>query len=87
VHQSLVVAVHGHGQHALGMLLADDVVVELGNEFAWRGNASEKLLARAAAPAFLFEDRLAELNALAADVNVAGTFDQGTDVAIALATK
>ena len=51
------------------------------------GNAGEELLAGAAAAAFLVEDRLAQLDALAADVNVARSFDQRADVAIALATE
>ena len=38
-HQPLVVAVHGDGQHLLGVLLADDVLVELRDDFARRGNA------------------------------------------------
>ena len=37
--------------------------------------------------ALLFEDRLAEVDTLAADVNVAGSFDQRADVAIALSTE
>ena len=35
----------------------------------------------------LVEDRLAELDAFAADVDVAGTFHQGANVAIALAAE
>ena len=86
-HQPLVVVVHGDGQHLLGVLLADDVLVELRDDFARRGNLGEELLAGAAAPPFLLEDRLAKLDALAADVDVAGPFDQRADVAIALATE
>ncbi len=52
-----------------------------------RGDLGEQLLAGAAAAAFLFEDRLAQVDALAADVDVAGPFDQRSDVAIALATE
>jgi len=40
-----------------------------------------------AALAFLVEDRLAEFDALAADVNVVRPFHERSDVAIALATK
>ena len=87
VHQPLVVAVHGDGQHALGRFLADHVFVELGDDLARRGDAGEELLARAAALALLVENRLAELDALAADVDVARSFDQRSDVAIALATE
>ena len=75
-HQPLVVAVHGHGQDLLGVFLADHVFVELGDDFARRGDLGEELLARAAPPPFLLEDRLAEFDALAADINVAGPFDQ-----------
>ena len=55
----------------------------------WRGVGillNSGLLVPAAAP-LLLEDRLAEVDALAADVNVAGPFDQRADVAIALATE
>ena len=51
------------------------------------GISREELLARAAAALFLVEDRLAEVDALAADVDVAGPFDQRADVAIALAAE
>ena len=37
-HQPLVVAVDGDGQHLLGVFLADDVLVELGDDLARRGN-------------------------------------------------
>ncbi len=47
------------GQHALGMLLTDDVVIQVGDDLARRGDAAEKLLAGAAAAAFLIENRLA----------------------------
>ena len=80
-------AVHGDGEHALGLFLADHVLVELRHDLARRGDAREELLARAAAFAFLVEDRLAKLDALAADVDVARSFDQRADVAIALATE
>jgi hypothetical protein len=36
---------------------------------------------------FLLQDRLAEVDALAADVNVAGTFHERPDIAIALAAE
>ena len=85
--QPLVVAVHRDGQHFLGVLLADDVFIELRNDFARAGNAREELLGSAAATTFLIENRLAQLDALAADVNVARSFDQRADIAIALATE
>ena len=51
------------------------------------GNLGEELLAGAAPAALLLENRLAQLDALAADVDVAGSFDQRANVAIALAAK
>ncbi len=86
-HQPLVMAVDGDGQNFLGVLLADHVFVEMGDDFARRGNPREQLLAAAAAASFLVENRLAKLDAFAADVNVAGAFDQRADVAIALAAE
>ena len=87
VYQALVMTVHGHGQHFLGVLLPDDVLIEPGDHLAWRGDLGEGLLAGAAAAPLLLEDRLAEIDALAADVDVAGALDQRSDVAIALATE
>ncbi len=86
-HQPLVVAVDGHGQHFFGVLLADHVFVQLRDDFPRRGHLSEKLLIGAAAAPLLLEDRLAQFDALAADIDVAWPFDQGTNVSIALATK
>ena len=87
VHQPLVVAVDGHGQDLLGLLLADDVLVEVLDDLPRRGDLGEQRLAGAAAAAFLLEDRLAQVDALAADVDVARPFDQRSDVAVALATE
>jgi len=80
-------AVHRDGENALGRILADDVLVELRQDFTRRGDPREELFTRAASFSFLVEDRLAKLDALAADVNVAGPFDKGTDVSITLATE
>jgi hypothetical protein len=86
-HQSLVVAVHGDGQHPLGGFLADDVLVQLGNDLPRAGDLGKELLRRAPPLSLLVEDRLAELDALAADVDVAGSFDQRTNVPVALPTE
>ena len=69
------------------MVLADDVLVQLGDDLPRRGDLAEQRLGGAAAAALLFEDRLAEIDALAADVDVAGSLDQRADVAIALAAE
>ena len=87
VHQPLVMAVDRHGQHLLGVLLADDVLVELGDDLPRRGNLAEQRLAGPAPASLLFEDRLAQVDALAADVDVARAFDQRPHVAVALATE
>ena len=86
-HQPLVVRMDGDGEHLLGRFLPDDVFVELDHDLARRGNLGEERLARAAAAALLVEDRLAKLDAFAADVDIARPFDQRADVAIALATE
>ena len=79
--------VHGHGQDLLGPLLADHVLIELLLDGAGRRDMREQRLGRAAAPFFLVDDRLAQLDALAADIDVARSFDEGADVAIAFAAK
>jgi len=79
VHQPLVVAVDRDGQDFLGVLLADDVLVELGDDLPGREDLAEQRLAGPTPAAFLFEDRLTEIDALAADVHVAGPFDQRAD--------
>src|SRR2546423_1563281 len=80
-------AVNGNGQHALGRFLANDVFVKLRKDLPRRGDARKELLARSASFAFLVEDALAKLDALAADVNVARSFNQRTDVSITLPTE
>ena len=87
VDQPLVVVVHGDRQDLLGPFLADHVGVELLLDLARRGDVGEERLGDAAPLPLLVEDRLAELDAVAADVDVAGTFHQGTDIAVALAAE
>jgi hypothetical protein len=62
-------------------------LIERLNELPRGGNLGEQLLAGSSAAAFLVEDRLAKIDALAADINVARSFDQRSDIAIALATE
>src|SRR5947207_14355531 len=78
---------NGDGEHLFAVLLADDILVELGDNFARRGNAVEERLGRAAAALFLFQDRLAQVDTLAADIDVARPLDERADVAVALATE
>jgi hypothetical protein len=57
------------------------------DDLAGRGDLGEERFAGPAAALFLFEDRLAQIDALAADVNVAGSFHQRADIAITLAAE
>ena len=77
----------GDGQDLLGPLLADDVLVQLVLDGAGRGDVGEEGLGGAAAALLLVDDRLAQLDAFAADVDIARPLDQGTDVAVALTAK
>ena len=56
-------------------------------DLARRGDVGEELSCWCRGASFLVEDRLAQLDALAADVDVARPFDQRADVAIALAAE
>src|SRR5262249_36651351 len=85
--EALVVVVDRHGQNLLGALLADDVQVQLVLDGAGRRDVGQQRPGTAAAALRLLDDRLAQLDALAADVHVAGPFDERPDVAVALATE
>ena len=87
VDQPLVVVVHGDRQDLLGPLLADHVGVELLLDLARGRDVGEERLGDAPPPPLLVEDRLAELDAIAADVDVARSFHQRADVAVALAAE
>ena len=67
--------------------LVDDVLVELFLDFARGRNVGKERLGHAPAPPFLVQNRLAKLDAFAADVNIARTFHERADVAVALAAK
>src|SRR5688500_9757471 len=79
--------VNGDREDLFGLRLADDVLIELGDEFAGRGNAVEQRLGRSAAALLLVQNALAQLNAFATDVDVPGPFNERADIAIALATE
>ncbi len=87
MHKPLVVAMDGHCQHLFGVFLADDVLIELGDDLPRCKHFVEKRLAGASSPAFLFKDGLAKIDAFAANVDVARPLYQGSDVAIAFATE
>src|SRR5262249_2621239 len=73
--------------HLLGALLADDVLVQLLLDGARRGDVREEGLGGAAAALLLVDDRLAQLDALAADVHVAGSLDERADLPVTLAAE
>jgi hypothetical protein len=77
----------GDAEDLFGVVLTDNVVIELRLDFAGRGNPRKKLLAGTSAAFLLVEDRLAKLDALAADVHIARPFDERPDIAITLAAK
>src|SRR5262249_21643372 len=85
--EPFVVIVHGDGEDLLGPRLADHVLVELILDGARRRDVRDDALGHAAAALLLIDDRLAQLDALAADVNVAGPFDERADVAVTFAAK
>ena len=87
VDQPLVVVVDGDREHLLGAILADHVLIELFLDLARRGDIGEERLGDAPTPTLLIEDRLAEFDALAADVDVPRPFDERADVAITLAAE
>ena len=65
--EALVMIVHGNGEHALGMHLADDIIIQHFADFLWRGNAVTRLHERGFV--FLTNDVHAELNTLVTDKN------------------
>src|SRR5262245_5553078 len=85
--QPLVVVVNGNGEDPLAVLLADDVLIELRDDLFRRRDAGEERLRRSATALLLLQNRLAQVDTLAADVNVAWPLDERTYVAVALAAK
>src|SRR5207247_7987000 len=64
-----------------------DVLVELVLDGPRRGDMGEQGLGNAATAFLLVDDRLAELDTLATDIDIPWSLDQGSHVAIALATE
>ena len=59
----------------------------MGNDFSRGWDFRKELLGFTAPTFFLFEDRLAKLNAVTADVDVVWSFNQLTDFAVTLAAE
>src|SRR5207247_2179047 len=85
--EPFVVVVDRDGEDLLGAPLADHVLVELLLDGTRRGDVRGGRLRPAAALLLLVDDRLAQLDALAADVDVAGPLHEGADVAVAAAAE
>jgi len=81
------VIVNGNRQHLFAVRLANHMLVELRHDIAWRRNVAEQGFRSTAAALFLFQDGLAQVDALATDVNIAGALDERAYVAITFATK
>jgi len=69
------------------MGLPDHVLIKLSHDLSRRGDPIEERLRAAAAALFLLENALAKFDALSADVNVPWSFDQRTNIAVALSTE
>ena len=85
--ETLVVIVHGHRKSAFRLILTDHVVIEEFLDFSGGRNRLKQLSFRGDAFFFLLEDVLAEIGALAADVDVAGAFDHRADFTGRLSTE
>ena len=85
--QSLVMVVHGDRERSLGLILADHVVIEKFLDLSRGRNLLEELPLRRNATFLLFEDVLAEIGALTADVDIAGAFHHRADLTGGLATE
>ena len=81
---TLVVVVHGDRQDLLGVLLADDVVVQEGEDLSWLGELVEVEVGRLGQ--FLFDDFVAEVDALIADIDTR-TGDELLDLLLRLAAE
>ncbi len=82
--QPFVMIVYGNREHALGVTLADDIVVENVADFRRRGNTVARLHQRALV--LLADDVHAQLDAFIADEHGRAR-DQLTDLVLALAAE
>ena len=82
----LVVVVHGHGENLLGLLLADDVLVQGELDGARVGQLGDLRLGARRLEHLLFDDFLAEVDALVADVDALAR-NQLANLLLALAAE
>jgi hypothetical protein len=67
VAQALVVVVNGNGQGALGDVLIDDVLIQVGFDFGGRGQVLAPFASELAHGQFIANDLVAQVYALVAD--------------------
>ena len=85
--QTLVVIVDGHGEHTLRRALANHILIKVLNDHSRRGNLGEERLRGATPTLLLVENRLAQLDALSTNVDVTGTFNEWSHIAVTLPAK
>ena len=85
--EAFVVIVDGDAEHLFRSALADHILIELFLDRARRRRVRRDRPGGAATAFFLIDDRLAQFDAFAADVDVARSFDEGADIAVALSAK
>src|SRR5690606_22051666 len=83
--QTFVVVVHGNGQHFLGVLLADHVLIENIFDFVWRRQFVAIFVASVLLH-FLTDDVVAEIHALVTNENGRAS-DQFANFVLAFATE
>ena len=83
---ALVMIVNSHRKNLLGLLLADDVLVELAHDFRGLRHANRGLLFARFVVELLIKDPFADGDATVTDVN-AGSGDELANLRVAFATK
>ena len=86
VAKTLVVVVHRHRQDALGVILADDVVVQIALDLGGRGQVAARLARFLACRQLVTDDFVAKVNAFVTDED-RRSGDQLLDFMLALAAK
>lgn len=79
--------VNRDGENTFAVSLPHHVLIELRDDLFRRRNPREQRLGRSPAALLLLQNRLAQVDALAADIDVARPFDQRADIAVTLATE
>ncbi len=78
----LIVVINGDGEHSLGAILPDDILVQMVVDLLRRGQFLRQEIIVQADGIFLAQDLLAQVHALIADEHALGTGDQAPDFAL-----